>query len=206
MGTKPMTATYTIRLIEEADTAAVCEIYTWYVNHTAISFEYDAPSESQFRERIRTNTAAYPWLVCLQNDTIIGYAYASVHRYRTAYQWSPESTIYLTPEAQGKGIARILYETLFDLLRLQGYVQVFAGIALPNEKSMGLHTNLGFKPIGVFKQVGYKIGQWHDTYWCQLALCEAPSAPKAPIPIQQFEDTSEYHSILAQANAQLYKP
>jgi len=98
-----MENTFEIRLINETDAQAVLAIYKYYVDHTIISFEYEAPSLEEYLQRINVNTEKYPWLVCLHNNKIIGFAYGSTHRYRTAYQWSPESTIYLAPDFQYKG-------------------------------------------------------------------------------------------------------
>ncbi|MBC8047367.1 MAG: N-acetyltransferase [Fimbriimonadaceae bacterium] len=194
---------FTIRLITESDVSEVLEIYKPYVLNTIISFEYDAPSVEEYLQRIKTITAEYPWLVCSQGNKIIGYAYAGKHRYRTAYQWSPESTVYLSPEVHRKGIARILYETLFSILRLQGYFNVYAGIGLPNEKSVRFHKALGFEEIGIFKKVGYKFGNWHDTQWFQFNLIKHIENPPVPKTIKEIENNSDFKTILILANEQM---
>ena len=194
---------FKIRLITENDISAVLDIYRPYVLNTIISFEYEVPSLEEFTERVKTITAEYPWLVCENQDIIIGYAYASKHRYRTAYQWSPESTVYVSTEFQGKGVGRILYETLFSILRLQGYFNVYAGVGLPNEKSVGFHRALGFDEIGDFKKVGYKHGNWHDTKWFQLHLSEHINNPPAPKTIVEIENGRELQAILDVANERL---
>jgi L-amino acid N-acyltransferase YncA len=191
---------YSIRLITESDANDVLDIYKPYVLNTIISFEYEVPTLDEYLQRIKTNTADYPWLVCLHDNKIIGYAYASKHRYRTAYQWSPESTVYLSPEVHRKGIARILYETLFSLLRLQGHFNVYAGVGLPNDKSVGFHKALGFEEIGIFKKVGYKLGNWHDTHWFQLALTEHTLNPPPPNKLDVVAKSSTFQIILATAN------
>lgn len=194
---------YEIRLIRETDVEEVLAIYAPYVEHTHISFEYDIPTLEEYLGRIRTNTKDYPWLVCLFNGKIIGYAYAGKHRYRTAYQWSPESTIYLAPEAHRKGIGRILYQTLFDMLHLQGHFNVYAGVGLPNEKSIGFHKALGFYEIGVFKNVGYKLGEWHDTHWFQLHLAEHIHQPPAPLLLADVTERSDFKTLLESANVKV---
>lgn len=191
---------YSIRLITESDANEVLEIYRPYVLNTIISFEYDVPALEEYIQRIVTNTTDYPWLVCLDGNKIIGFAYASKYRYRTAYQWSPESTIYVSHEFHRKGIARILYETLFSLLRLQGHFNVYAGVGLPNEKSVGFHQALGFEEIGIFKKVGYKHGNWHDTQWFQLHLTEHILNPPLPKKLNEVETHSTFQNILAKAN------
>ncbi len=191
---------FEIRLITEKDTSAVLEIYRPYVLNSVISFEYEVPSYQEYQERIHNVIAEYPWLVCLYDDEIIGFAYAGKHRYRTAYQWSPECTVYLAPKVHRQGIARILYEALFSILRLQGYFNVFAGVALPNEKSIGFHKALGFEEIGIFKKVGYKHGNWHDTQWFQLQLSAYIDQPHTPYRIDEIAVSETFLTILLSAN------
>lgn len=198
-----MDTTLHIRLIADDDAAQVLAIYAPYVQNTIISFEYEPPSLEEYRQRIQTVTAEYPWFVCLQGDTIIGYAYAGKHRYRTAYQWSPESTVYMSPEFHRQGIARVLYETLFDVLRLQGYFNVYAGVGLPNEKSVGFHRALGFEEIGIFKKVGYKHGNWHDTQWFQLHLAHHILNPPIPKTIHDVKDSEPFALIMENAQNRL---
>jgi L-amino acid N-acyltransferase YncA len=191
---------FTIRLITEKDAGEVLEIYKPYVQDTIISFEYEVPSLEEFTQRIKAYTSEYPWLVCLLNGKIIGYAYASKHRDRTAYQWSVDSAVYLSPAIHRKGIGRILYESLFSILRLQGYFNVYAGISLPNEKSIRFHETMGFEKIGIYKKTGYKHGSWHDTAWFQLQLVEHKLNPSIPGKISELADTSLLQSILKTAN------
>lgn len=194
---------YSVRLINESDAPAVLDIYRPFVLNTIISFEYEVPSLDEFIQRMITITAEYPWLVCLYGNKIIGYAYAGKYKTRAAYQWSPESTIYLTPEFHHRGIAGILYETLFSLLRLQGYFNVYACIGLPNDESIGFHRALGFQEIGIFRNVGYKLGNWHDTHWFQLELAGHILNPPVPKKITEVASASAFQSILDAANERL---
>lgn len=194
---------FQIRLIQLRDADETLDIYRPYVENTIISFEYEVPSREDWIKRIETNAAEYPWLVCEHQKKIIGYAYGSKHRYRTAYMWSPESTVYLSGAYHQKGIARILYQTLFDLLRLQGYVNVYAGVALPNEKSEKLHEAMGFREIGIFKKIGYKHGAWRDTRWFQLHLIEHPLNPSKPVSISDLQTNPGFEKIMAEANHKL---
>lgn len=194
---------YYIRLAEEKDASAMRDIYAYYVEHTHVSFEYAAPDKDEFLSRVRTTTAEFPWLVCLQDELVIGYAYAHKHRERDAYQWSPESTIYLASDFHTKGIGRILYETLFAMLKVQGYHNVFAGVALPNEKSVAIHQRLGFEDVGIFKKVGFKNGKWHDTRWFQLNLQPHGDAPEAPGKCERLKHTATFGHILSEANQRL---
>jgi L-amino acid N-acyltransferase YncA len=156
-----------IRLVKEQDAPQILEVYAPYVKETIITFDYEVPTLEEMTEKIRSISPLYPWLACIINDKLIGYAYGSRHRAKAAYEWSPESTIYLSNEAQGKGVGRLLYETLLELLRIQGYATVFAGVGMPNEKSVGLHRAIGFKEIGDFRNIGYKSGRWVDVKWFQ---------------------------------------
>jgi phosphinothricin acetyltransferase len=200
-----MNSKYSIRLITENDADEVLSVYRYYTDNTAVSFEYEAPTKDEYIQRIITNTEKYPWLVCLHNNKIIGFAYASTHRYRAAYQWSPESTIYFAPDFHTKGIGRIIYETLFLLLKLQGYYNLFAGVTLPNEKSVGFHRALGFKEVGIFKNIGYKHGNWHHTHWFQIDLAEHILNPPIPRKLNEVVATPEFQSILATANERVGK-
>lgn len=192
---------FNIRLITQGDAQATLDIYRPYVEKTIISFEYNAPDIAEWQNRIKTITAEYPWLVCEHHNEVIGYAYASKHRYRTAYSWAVESTIYLSESFHRKGIASILYETLFNLLRLQGFVNVYAGVTVPNVKSEKFHLASGFYDIGHFKNIGFKFGAWHDTRWFQLHLTNHPENPMMPKTISEVSDTAAFKTILHTANS-----
>jgi phosphinothricin acetyltransferase len=198
-----MTDSFNIRLIDLNDAKATLEIYRPFVEKTVISFEYDVPDLQEWETRIKTNTAKYPWLVCEYNNEIIGYAYGSKHRYRTAYSWSAESTVYLSDKFHRMGIAKVLYETLVNLLKLQGYVNVYAGVTVPNEKSEAFHQALGFYEVGVFKKTGFKFGAWYDTRWFQLHLAEHSINPSKLKTLSEIQNTPAFEAILRSANAKL---
>ncbi|HYE54309.1 MAG TPA: GNAT family N-acetyltransferase [Chitinophagaceae bacterium] len=198
-----MSANPRIRLITMDDASATLDIYRPYVENTIISFEYEAPDLQEWQTRIKTITAEYPWLVYEANNQVIGYAYGCKHRYRTAYSWATECSIYLSENFHGKGIARILYETLFDLMRLQGYVNVYAGITVPNPKSEHFHQSVGFYDVGYYRNIGYKFGAWHDTRWMQLHLADKPANPPMPKPMKEVQDTEAFKAILDKANSRL---
>ncbi len=170
-----------IRLVAQEDAESIQAIYAPYIEETVISFEVAPPTTAEMSTRIQKTLLTHPWLIyqTAQNETA-GYAYASKHRERFAYQWSVDVTVYLHPDFQGFGIGRALYTSLFAILRLQGFFNAFAGIALPNEKSIGLHSAMGFKPVGVYSQVGYKFGKWHDVSWWSLSLQPHASEPLPP--------------------------
>jgi L-amino acid N-acyltransferase YncA len=175
-----------IRKIELSDVEAVRNIYAPFITERSTSFEMEVPSVTAMQERIQGICEQYPWLVFEEDGKVLGYAYGCSHRPRKAYQWSAEVSVYLDEAARGRGVGRALYLALFDILRLQGYANAFAGITLPNPASVGLHEALGFQHIGVFSKTGYKFGQWHDVAWLELRLQEiAPPVPD-PIPIAKL--------------------
>lgn len=168
-----------VRRALKSDAREILEIYTPYVLDTAISFEATLPSLSEVERRIE-EYSKLGWLVYEIQDALIGYAYASKHRDREAYQWCCEVSVYIHPQHHRKGIASILYTELFQKLRDQGYVNSYAGIELPNEASVKFHESMGFTPIGVFRETGFKLGKWHDVGWWHLKIAEPGSNPKAP--------------------------
>lgn len=159
-----------IRLVNENDTLQMLAIYAPIVRETAISFEVEPPSAAEFQQRIKSYQQQMPWLVCEIDQEVVGYAYASPYRTRAAYQWSVESSVYVSPNYRRQGIAKALYSSLFKLLQLQGFYNVVAAIALPNQPSVAVHEAVGFSPVGVLRRVGYKFGQWHDIGFWQLSL------------------------------------
>ncbi|MEK7757267.1 MAG: arsinothricin resistance N-acetyltransferase ArsN1 family B [Planctomycetota bacterium] len=168
-----------IRLATLDDAVEVQHIYAPIVVETAVSFELEPPSVEEMRRRIETTLLTLPWLVCAC-DGVIGYAYAGPFRSRPAYQWTVEVSAYVHVAHRGKGVARALYTSLFECLRVQGYRTALAGIALPNSASVALHERMGFRSVGVFHHVGYKLGAWHDVGWWELSLQSLPDPPSPP--------------------------
>ncbi|OUL26949.1 GNAT family N-acetyltransferase [Nostoc sp. T09] len=159
-----------IRLANEEDASQMLAIYAPIVRETTISFELEPPSETEFQHRIKSYQQQMPWLVCEIDGEVVGYAYASPYRTRAAYQWSVESSVYVGENYRRKGIAKALYTSLLKLLQLQGYYNVVAAIALPNQASVAVHEAVGFAPVGVFQRVGFKFGKWRDVGYWQLSL------------------------------------
>src|SRR5262249_44531127 len=123
----------------------------------------------------------YPWLIFEDDGRVLGYAYASAHRTRRAYDWSVDVSVYVASEARGRRIGRRVYSALFELLAAQGFVAAFAGIALPNTASVALHEAMGFERLGVYRNAGYKLGAWRDVGWWQRAIVDPPNPPQTPI-------------------------
>jgi len=179
-----------IRSVELGDAPAIRDIYAPFVAESATSFEVEPPDAAAMEKRIRDLQEQFPWLVYEAGGAVLGYAYASPHRAaRKAYQWCVEVSIYIHERARRRGIGRALYESLFELLRRQGYVNAYAGITLPNPGSLRLHESLGFTPVGIYSRIGFKFGQWHDVIWLQLRLQEAEVPVVEPRPAKGlFED------------------
>jgi phosphinothricin acetyltransferase len=173
----------TIRLATEADAAQVQAIYAPYCASTPISFEAEPPSIEEMARRIRKTLERLPWLVCESGGEVLGYAYASPHRERAAYRWSVDVSVYVRAGRHRSGLGRALYAALLPMLAQLGYFNCYAGATLPNPASVGLHEAMGFRPIGVYRGVGYKQGAWHDVIWWHLPLQPLVSDPPEPRPL-----------------------
>jgi L-amino acid N-acyltransferase YncA len=176
-----------IRLAVESDSEAIARIYSPAVTDHVTSFERVPPDASEMTERMRKIGTQYPWLVREEDGVVIGYAYASPHRERWAYQWSVDVCVYVDSTAHRRGTGRALYSSLFAVLVLQGYRNAYAGVALPNPASEGLHLAVGFEKVGVYHAVGYKFGAWHDVAWFERQLAERITDPPLPRPITEFD-------------------
>lgn len=178
-------STPTLRLATADDAAQIAGIYAPLVADTAITFEVDAPSVGEMRHRIVGTSMRFPYLVADDAGTVLGFAFAGRHRRRAAYAWSSDVSVYVAADTRRSGVGRGLYTTLLDLLTAQGYANAFAGIALPNDASIGLHQATGFEPVGVYRSVGYKLDTWWDVAWWQrrLTVAETPPPPMALVEI-----------------------
>ena len=185
-----------IRSITLGDAQTVSDIYAPFVTNAATSFEAVPPDAVEIQKRIREVSAKYPWLVFEGDGSVLGFAYASQHRTRHAYQWSVDVSVYIHEHARNQGVGRALYTALFALLRRQGYFNAYAGITLPNPGSVRLHESMGFTSVGVYSRVGFKFGRWHDVLWLQLRLSEDTTAPKEPSSSEGLFQNSEVISLL----------
>jgi L-amino acid N-acyltransferase YncA len=185
-----------IRLAHSKDASMLHAIYAPFVINTPISFELVPPTEQEMRQRIEQTLQTHPWLVCEEQGEILGYAYANQHRTRQAYQWSVDVSAYVHERWRGKGIGKALYTSLFALLRLQGFYNVYAGIALPNAASVALHEAMGMRQVGVYSQVGYKLGVWHDVGWWQQSLQPHCLEPVPPLDFKSAQRLPEWEKGL----------
>jgi L-amino acid N-acyltransferase YncA len=178
-----------LRLATPADAQGILDIYAPYIENTSFTFETEVPSTEDFAERIRIYLINWPWLVCEVDGIIAGYAYATRHRERTAYQWCVESSIYIHDDFQRTGIAKALYIALFEILKKQGFRNVYAVINLPNDKSVKFHETCGFSYFATYEKVGYKLGKWKNVGWWQLSINDYGDEPAAPIKFSELDKT-----------------
>jgi phosphinothricin acetyltransferase len=166
--------------LPERDAEACLAIYAPYVRDTAVSFEEEVPSVAEFAERIRETLATHSWLVLEDSGVLVGFAYASRHRIRAAYRWAADVTVYVASSHHRLGVGRRLYSELLERLRERGFRVACAGVTLPNGASVGLHQAMGFRPVGVYRGIGWKISAWHDVGWWQLDLVPPEGPPREP--------------------------
>ena len=186
-----------IRLASDGDAGAIAAIYRPVVEHTAISFETIAPDRGEISHRLSATMTQYPWLVCERDGQIAGYAYATRHRVRQAYQWSVDTSVYIDDTHKRSGVGRGLYQSLFAILAAQGFFTAFAGIALPNPASVGLHEAMGFEKLGVYRNVGFKFGEWRDVGWWQLQLRSYETTPVPPLAVADVQCRPDWDRLLA---------
>jgi phosphinothricin acetyltransferase len=167
----------TIRDATADDAAAIAAIYAPLVTDSIVSFEEDPPSAEEMADRI---AASHVWLVAEDDGEVVGYAYGARFHPRAAYRWSTEASIYLAPEARGRGTGKRLVAELLVRLKAMGFVNVFGGTSLPNPASECLLESFGFKKVAHWEHVGFKLDAWHDVSWRQLTLQEPTVPPPEP--------------------------
>ena len=155
-----------IRDIKVKDSIEVVDIYNYYIKNTTITFEESPLTVDEMKERIKSKNKNLPWIIFEENNEVLGYAYATEWKSRSAYRFSVESTVYLKHDSLGKGLGTKLYTELLNRIECSDIHVVIGGIALPNKPSIDLHEKLGFEKVAHFKEVGYKFGSWVDVgYW-----------------------------------------
>lgn len=181
-----------IRIATENDAEKLLEIYRYYVENTAVSFEYETPSVDEFKERIRKTQEKYPYLVSERGGKLVGYAYAGPFHSRSAYGWSAETTIYIARDERQTGLGRELYTALENALSLQNILNLNACIGYPSvedayltKNSFRFHERLGYRLAGEFHQCGYKFGRWYGVVWMEKIIGEHPAKP---LPVAAFAE------------------
>jgi L-amino acid N-acyltransferase YncA len=168
-----------IRAATPADAEAIAAVYAPYVLETAVSFEEVPPTAGEMAARM---LPGMPWLVATDSQSVVGFAYASPHHSRPAYRWGVDVSVYLDASVRGRGLGRALYAALLPVVTRMGYVRAYAGVTLPNDASVGLHEAMGFTAVGVYREAGFKLGQWRDVGWWQLALMSPSQDIADPLP------------------------
>ena len=171
-----------IRPAAEKDVPEILEIYAPYVENTTVTFEYDVPCRRSFLQRFCEISAQFPWLVWEEDGRILGYAYASPPYTRAAYSWCAEPSVYLRPEARGRGIGGALYVALEKLLLHQGYQLLYALITEENRSSIRFHEKMGYTHRVLFPHCGFKFGRWLGLIWMEKRLKSVEIPSSMPIP------------------------
>lgn len=175
---QPKKPELTIRPVSLADAERLAEIFAYYVRSTVVAFEYEPLTAEEFRARIRRTTERYPYLVAEEDGRVLGYAYAGPFVGRAAYARSCELTIYLDPDARGRGLGRALYTALEERLRDMGMLNLYACIGDPvadddpylTRDSERFHARMGFVKVGTFRKCGYKFGRWYNMIWMEKCI------------------------------------
>ena len=189
-----------IRIATATDAEAFHAIYLPHVLEGVATFETVPPGVHAMRERVLTRLEHYPWLVWEEAGEVLAYAYASRFRERAAYDWIAETSIYVRSDAQRRGIARRLYGTLLESMRLQGLHQAVGVITLPGAVSVAAHEAMGFTPAGVWRQTGYKLGQWWDVGVWQKTLSDPANPPAPVIPFRDLCEQPVWQMLLARTD------
>lgn len=179
-----------IRIATRDDAQEILEIYAPFIRDTSFTFETDVPDLPSFKDRISTYLQTHPWLVYEINGVIAGYAYGAKYRERVAYQWCTETSIYIHEQHRRSGVGMALYDALIKILSLQGFMNAYAVINLPNDRSVAFHEKCGYKWFANYEKVGYKLGRWKTVGWWGLQLNEYIDEPPAPLPFSQVHKSA----------------
>ena len=170
-----------IRIATEQDISRMLAIYAPYVENTTYSFEYTPPTLEQFTQRFTKYTAQCPWLVWEEDGKVVGYAYGSLPFERSAYAWCAEVSIYLMPEAHGRGIGKKLYAVLEEILWRQGYRVIYSLITSENKGSLAFHEKVGYRFCAEFSDCGIKFGRSLGVIWMEKKAESVELPSSAPI-------------------------
>lgn len=190
-----------IRFASMSDVPALLQIYKPYVLETAITFEYEVPSEEEFAKRLIAVQKKYPYLVAVnarQQNDILGYAYVSSFKERAAYDWAVETSIYIKQNQQKLGIGRKLYQVLEMVLKEMNITNLNACIAYPSSEDIHLtknsvefHRHLGYSLVGEFHQCGYKFDTWYNMVWMEKMIGEHQISPRMVLNVNEIKGRLE---------------
>lgn len=182
-----------IRVAREEDARELLNIYAYYVENTAITFEHEVPSVEEFAGRIKETLKNYPYLVALVDGKIVGYIYAGRFRTRASYAWSASSSIYIDKQYHRMGIGKMLYDKLESILRTQNVINVYAGVADPVEEdeylthnSEHFHESIGYKCVARYHECGNKFGKWYNLIEMEKIIGERTCPPKEFVPFERL--------------------
>ena len=169
----------TVRTASPQDAEELLEIYRYYVEHTSVTFEWDVPTVEEFRSRIENTLKKYPYIAAVQNNHIVGYAYAGPFKARAAYNWAVETSIYVHKDIKRQGAGRLLLENLEYCLKKMNILNVNACIAYPETEdefltkdSVRFHEKMGYSFVGEFHKCGYKFNRWYNMVWMEKHIGE----------------------------------
>jgi phosphinothricin acetyltransferase len=193
-----------IRMAHPEDAQAILDIYAPYVTDTAFTFVSTVPTADEISRKMIAIQKDYPYLVCTVDEKVVGFAYANQVRPHEAYRWNAELSVYIDPGHQGRGIATALYTALFQILKAQGFCNLYAVITLPNEASVALHRHFGFRELAVHQADGYKMGAWRDALWMLYRIEGAanPATHGPPLRLTKLR-SNEVETALRTATALL---
>lgn len=183
-----------IRLAWPQDAEELLEIFRPYVLETAVAFNYEPPTLEEFRNTIDDRLRRYPYLVAETTEGLMGYAYASPFKDRTAYDWAVETSIYVKQGHAGQGYGRLLHDRLEELLKSQNILSMYACIAYTDREdahltnnSMHFHAHMGYELTAKFPKCGYKFGKWYDMIWMHKEIGSHDGPPSPIIPITALD-------------------
>lgn len=190
-----------LRMATPEDAKDLLQIYAPYILHTGITFEYEVPTETEFRERIKKTLEKYPYLVACKDGTPIGYAYAKALGERAAFSHSVETAIYLSREIRGKGLGTLLYSELERILKMQNVTNLYAAVSYREEEdetishaSPRFHLAKGFHQAAHFKKCGYKFARWYDIVWYEKYIGDHTEHPFDFVPVSMLKNVFERNS------------
>lgn len=185
-----------IRSANQQDTEKMLALYAPYILNSTVSFETEVPGREEFQQRVSHYQEKLPWLVCDIDNKLAGYAYAADHRLRQAYEVTKELSVYVHSDFWQCGVATALYTSLIEILKAQGVSNVLAGITLPNSVSVSFHESMGFKPVGIYHNVGYKFGSFQDTGWWELMLGTKNKNPLQLVKVNKIINTRTWKDAM----------